>query len=102
MNKRLVGIGVAALLAVAATAVAMRWPGRTDGAVAQAPQQGPRAVSVEVATAVRQKTPLLLEGLGTVTMMASVAVKSRLDNEIVGIHFQDGAKVAKGDLLITL
>jgi multidrug efflux system membrane fusion protein len=103
MNKRLVGIGVAALLAVAATAVAMRWPGKTDGAVAQAPQQqGPRAVSVEVATAVRQKTPLLLEGLGTVTTMASVAVKSRLDNEIVGIHFQDGAKVAKGDLLITL
>jgi multidrug efflux system membrane fusion protein len=91
----------AVALGVAATVV--RWPGKTDGAVAQAPaQQGPPAVSVEVGSATRQKTPVLLEGLGTVTTIASVAVKTRLDNEIVGIHFQDGAKVEKGDLLITL
>jgi membrane fusion protein, multidrug efflux system len=103
MNKRLLGIGVAAVLAVAATAVVMRWPGKPDGAVAQAPQQqGQRSVSVEVGTAVRRKTPVLLEGLGTVTPMASVGVKTRIDNEIVGVHFQDGAKVEKGDLLITL
>src|SRR6266403_1125117 len=75
----------------------MRWP-RTDGAVAQAPQ-GPRPISIELATAVNKKTPVLLEGLGTVTTIASVAIRSRIDNEIVGIHFQDGAKVTKGDLL---
>jgi RND family efflux transporter MFP subunit len=34
--------------------------------------------------------------------MASVAVKTRLDNEIVGVHFADGAKVKQGDLLFTL
>jgi membrane fusion protein, multidrug efflux system len=37
-----------------------------------------------------------------VTTIASVAVRSRLDNEIVGIHFADGARVNKGDLLVTL
>ncbi len=103
MNKRIVGIGVAAAVALGVTAVALHWPGKPDGAVAQAPeQQGPRAVSVEVGTAARKRTPVLLEGLGTVTTIASVAVKTRIDNEIVGIHFQDGAKVEKGDLLVTL
>jgi RND family efflux transporter MFP subunit len=34
--------------------------------------------------------------------MASVAVKARLDDEIVGVHFADGTKVKQGDLLFTL
>jgi RND family efflux transporter MFP subunit len=63
---------------------------------------GPRAVAVEVATAARQKTPVQIDALGTVTTMASVAIKTRLDNEIVGIHFTDGALVKRGDLLVTL
>lgn len=78
-----------------------RWPEKSDGAVAQGPK-GPAAVSVEVATAVKKKTPVLLEGIGNVTTMASVAVRSRVDNEIVGMHFADGAKVEKGDLLVSL
>jgi RND family efflux transporter MFP subunit len=63
---------------------------------------GPRPVAVEVATAVKRKTPVQIEALGNVTTMASVAVKPRLDDEIVGIHFSDGAFVKKGDLLVTL
>jgi multidrug efflux system membrane fusion protein len=59
-------------------------------------------VLVEVATAVKKKTPVLIEALGTVTTMASVAIKTRIDNQIVGIHFADGAYVKEGDLLITL
>jgi RND family efflux transporter MFP subunit len=40
--------------------------------------------------------------LGTVTPIASVAIKSRLETEIVGVHFDDGANVKQGDLLFTL
>jgi multidrug efflux system membrane fusion protein len=61
-----------------------------------------RSVQVEVATAVKQKTPVLIEALGTVTTMASVSIKTRLDNEIIGIHFTDGAYVRQGDVLVTL
>src|SRR6516165_7712630 len=61
-----------------------------------------RSVQVEVATAVKQKTPVVIEALGTVTMMASVAIKTRIDNEIVGIHFTDGAHIKQGDVLVTL
>jgi membrane fusion protein, multidrug efflux system len=100
MGKRFAVFAAAAAIALAGVAF-MRWPGKTDGAVAQAPQS-PRAVSVEVGTAVKKKSPVLLEGIGNVTTMASVALKARLDNEIIGIHFADGAKVAKGDLLVTL
>jgi membrane fusion protein, multidrug efflux system len=79
-----------------------------DKAAAQAPPSPPRsgpaqrAINVEVAQAVRKKTPVLLEALGNVTMMAGVAVRPRIDNEIVGVHFADGAYVKKGDLLVTL
>ncbi len=75
-----------------------------DKAAAQAPRSGPpqRTVAVEVAEAVRKKTPVILEGLGNVTTIASVAVRPRIDDEIVGVHFSDGAFVKKGDLLITL
>src|ERR1700722_12847436 len=74
----------------------------SDGAAAQSQPAAVRAVAVEVATAVKKKTPVLLEALGNVTTMASVAVKSRIDNEIVGIHFTDGAFVKQVDLLVTL
>jgi RND family efflux transporter MFP subunit len=75
-----------------------------DKAVAQSPQGGPsqRTVAVEVGKAVKKKTPVILESLGNVTTMASVAVKPRIDTEIVGVHFSDGAFVKKGDLLVTL
>jgi membrane fusion protein, multidrug efflux system len=73
-----------------------------EHAAAQSQPSGPRAVAVEVATAVKKKTPVQVQALGNVTTMASVAIKPRLDNEIVGVHFGDGAFVKQGDLLITL
>lgn len=77
-----------------------------QGAVAQAPappaQNQPRTVPVDVATAVKKSVPVRLEALGTVTPIASVAVKSRLETEIVAVHFADGADVKQGDLLFTL
>jgi RND family efflux transporter MFP subunit len=97
------GIVVVALAAVVGLGgyYAYRSSGQAGSAVAQAPQ-APRPVAVEVATAVKKNVPVLLEGIGNVTTMASVAVKSRLDNEIMGVHFADGAKIKQGDLLFTL
>lgn len=76
------------------------WPG---GAVAQAPRaNAPRAVPVEVATAIKKTVPVRIEALGSVTPIASVAIKSRIDTEIVGVHFSDGAMVREGEVLFTL
>jgi RND family efflux transporter MFP subunit len=57
---------------------------------------------VEVTQAVRKLVPVRIEVLGSVTPIASVAVKPRLDTEITDVHFRDGAMVHKGDLLFTL
>jgi len=78
------------------------WP--FHGAVAQAPNQknAPRVVPVDVVRAEKKRVPVRLELLGTVTPMASVAVKTRIDTEIVEVHFRDGATVKQGDLLFTL
>jgi RND family efflux transporter MFP subunit len=94
------GIAVAAVVGAA-------WMTKTtwmpDGAVAQAPrQQGPRAVPVEVAKAVRKAVPVRVDALGTVTPIAIVQIKSRLETEIVAVHFADGALVQQDDLLFTL
>src|SRR5271170_2121075 len=61
-----------------------------DGAAVSSRQAGPRPIAVEVTSVVRRNTPVLLEALGNVTTIASVAVKPRIDDEIVGIHFTDG------------
>jgi membrane fusion protein, multidrug efflux system len=61
-----------------------------------------RRVQVVTGVAVRKKSPVLIEALGNVTTFASVAIKPRIDDEIVAVHFADGAEVKAGDLLITL
>lgn len=93
------------VIAVAgAAAVTWKWnPGlfAPQGAVAQAPV-APRLVPVEVAPAVKKDTPVQIEALGTVTPIASVAIKSRIDSEITEVLFTDGARVKQGDVLIKL
>jgi multidrug efflux pump subunit AcrA (membrane-fusion protein) len=101
MKKRILivlacAIGIAA---VAAYATRSSWMG--GGASAQAPPR-PRVVSVELAKAERKPVPVDVDAIGTVTPLASVALKSRLETTIVSVHFEDGARVNEGDLLFTL
>jgi len=71
--------------------------------VAQAPRgQGERSVPVDVAVAVKKRVPVRVDLLGTVTPIANVAVRARVDSEIVSVNFQDGAMVRQGDTLFTL
>ncbi len=104
MRKRTVLVGVAVVLALAGGAVVTRDFWNPQGAVAQAPRPNPqpRGVPVVVALAEKKQVPLQVELLGTVSPIASVAIKSRLETEIVEVHFRDGAMVQKGDLLFTL
>jgi RND family efflux transporter MFP subunit len=103
MRKRTLVLGAVAVLAAAGIAAATRGGLWSGGAVAEAPRQDtPRAVPVEVATAAKKTVPVRIEVLGSVTPIASVAVKVRVDSEITGVHFRDGALVNKGDLLFTL
>ena len=100
MPKRKWLFGVAAL-ALIAVVVSMRGLFSGDGAAANR-GQAERTVPVDVAKAERKKVPVRLDALGTVTPIASVAIKARIDTTITAVHFQDGARVKEGDLLFTL
>lgn len=104
MKKRTWLVGVALLAALAGGAILTRDFWNPQGAVAQAPRPNlqARGVPVLVAVAKKKRVPLQIELLGNATPIASVAIKSRLDTEIVEVHFRDGAMVQKGDLLFTL
>jgi membrane fusion protein, multidrug efflux system len=103
MKKRILVLGAVVVLAAAGIVAAIRGDLWSGGAVAQAPRQNaPRTVPVEVATAAIKTIPVTIEALGSVTPIRSVAVKPRIDSEIVGVHFGDGAIVQQGELLFTL
>jgi RND family efflux transporter MFP subunit len=106
MNKRIVVAGVAAALALGVGFAALQNFWSPQGAIAQSPKgkgkKGRGAVPVDVGTAVKKSVPVRVDLLGTVTPIASVAVKPRIDSEIVAVHFSDGALVRTGDPLFTL
>jgi RND family efflux transporter MFP subunit len=103
MKKRTLALGAAAALVLAGFAAAKWGYWQPDGAVAQAPRAAtPRSIPVDVATATLKKVPVRIDLLGTVTPIASVAVKTRVDSEISAVHFRDGATVKQGDPLFTL
>src|SRR3954466_9734052 len=91
--------GVLGIAALAAFMTRASWMG--GGASAQAPQRA-RVVSVELAKAERKPVPVDVDSIGTVTPISSVALKSRVETTITSVHFEDGARVAEGDLLFTL
>jgi len=102
MKKRTLFVGVVALLALAGAAVFV-WNGSpSQRASAQAQRPGQRQVPVAVAIAEKRSVPIRLEALGTVTTMANVAVKTRIDSEIVEVKFADGQRVKQGDVLFVL
>jgi multidrug efflux system membrane fusion protein len=72
-----------------------------DIAAAGQPAQAP-AVAVGVATAVSKPVPVEFGTIGTVTTYATVALKSRIDGEIMEVHLKDGQDVKAGDLLFTI
>ncbi|NLD69412.1 MAG: MdtA/MuxA family multidrug efflux RND transporter periplasmic adaptor subunit [Limnobacter sp.] len=67
------------------------WRGAGDGDA--------RPLPVTVAIAERRDVPLVLDALGTVTSLNTVTVRSRVDGQLLRVHFREGQPVRAGDLL---
>jgi membrane fusion protein, multidrug efflux system len=60
------------------------------------------AVPVTVATAVQRDIPVQLHAIGNVEPYSTVAVKSQVEGQLSQVHFVEGQRVKKGDLLFTI
>jgi multidrug efflux system membrane fusion protein len=92
-----------AVVVLALTAVAVIWrmslhPGLPEAA-AQTPGQ---AIPVTAGTVAVEDVPVFLHGIGTVQAYNSVAVKSRVDGQIVRVDFKEGQDVKEGDPLLQI
>lgn len=62
----------------------------------------PPPVPVQTAVAQQLDVPRLIESVGAIQALRSVAVKSQVDGMIARIHFREGDEVKAGDLLVSL
>jgi multidrug efflux system membrane fusion protein len=99
MVKRL--IGAAAILAIVGV-VAMWRLNMNAGVPPAAAQIAGQAIPVTAGTVAVEDVPVFLHGIGTVQAYNTVAVKSRVDGQIVKINFKEGEEVKVGDSLFQI
>lgn len=60
------------------------------------------AVPVQTAVAQQADVPRVIQSVGVIQALRTVAVKSQVDGMIAQVHFKEGDEVKAGDLLVTL
>lgn len=97
------GIRFPGSLLAAALALAAAVPGCGGNDSQAKPKAGPGVpVPVLVAAAETRTVPLRLGAVGNVETQSSVAIRSRVDGQIVKVHFKDGDDVAEGQPLFQI
>jgi membrane fusion protein, multidrug efflux system len=86
------------LAIVGASVAANQWSQRSARA-AKRELPAPRPIPVVAVAAKQGDINVYLTGLGSVTPLNTVTVKSRVDGQIVSVRFREGDIVKRGDLL---
>ena len=95
----LAGTVLVVVVAAAMAAYVSRDSGAREGRKAA---KGPPAVPVTVASVSKETVPVRLRAIGNVEAYATVALKARVDGQIVQVNFKEGAPVRKGDILFRI
>ncbi len=100
MSKRLV-LGTALVAVLAAAGLGTYFV--SDGGAREGKgTKGPPPVPVSIAAAQLQTVPIRLTAIGNVEASATVAIKARVDGQIVEVNFREGVPVAKNDVLFRI
>lgn len=108
-SKRLIlGIALVAVLAAAGAATYLVKDSRAKEPATKEAGKGPGKggpggpAPVMVAAAEQQTLPVTIQAIGNVEAYTSVAVKARIDGQILAVNFQEGKEVRKGEILFRI
>ena len=99
-RRLLVAAGLLLAVGVAGLAAYFSTDSRAKGE-RKAPA-GPPRVPVTVALVTRETVPVRLRAIGNVEPYRTVAVKARVDGQIVAVNFREGQAVRKGEVLFRI
>jgi membrane fusion protein, multidrug efflux system len=88
--------GLVGIVAYSHSCRARKTPGGSSGADVS---RSAESVAVAAVAAEQGDLPVYLTGLGGVTPIHTVTVRSRVDGELIAVHYTEGQIVKKGDLL---
>ena len=71
-------------------------------AAAKATAKGPPPIPVVAATSRKGDIGVYYSGLGAVTPLATVTLRSRVDGQLMTVHYREGDTVHKSDLLVEI
>ena len=93
-------IGSALALSLALIFFIIKWVGNPSEESSKASKKlNEPVIAVTAAVSIQGDFPVYLNGLGTVTALRTVTLKSRVDGELIHVAFKEGALVNAGDLL---
>ena len=101
-TSRRVLVAAVVLVALAAGGIATYFASDSRAREGRKAGKGPSAVPVTVARVVQETVPVRLRAIGNVEAYSSVALKARVDGQIVEVNFKEGAPVKKGDILFRI
>jgi multidrug efflux system membrane fusion protein len=90
-----------AILAALGIALGLYFTNDT-GAREKKADREPAAVPVSVAAATQQDVPMRLQAIGNVEAFSSVALRARVDGQIVAVDFTEGREIRKGAVLFRI
>lgn len=92
---------VMVILVVVAAVVAYRFFASNNAETPESPKgmAGPPATAVSAVTAKQGDLPVKVSALGTVQPLASIAVRPRVEGELIEVNFTEGETVQQGQLL---
>jgi len=93
-------IGSALALLLALIFFIIKWVGNPSEENSKASKKlNEPVIAVTAVVSIQGDFPVYLNGLGTVTALRTVTVKSRVDGELIHVAFKEGSLVNAGDLL---